>query len=505
MKSARTLSLLSFTVCTAALLVLALPLACAEEKTPARAPLTITQDKGPLDRADSGRITSFADVVEPITPGVISVFSTRVVEDDPRREQLEEFLRRMYGLPPAEEDEDDEQPERMERGMGSGFIVSENGYILTNHHVVAGRSNEVSDDITVKLPDGREFEAEFIGSDPDTDIAVLKIEGDNLPALKLADSDQLRVGDIVFAVGNPLDVGLTVTNGIISALGRNELRLPGGPQFQNFIQTDAAINLGNSGGPLIDAEGRVVGINTAILSTGFRGGSIGIGFAIPVNMAYKVMRSLIETGEVRRGFVGLRPGPLTFEMAKALGLDSTKGALVESVIPGMPAAKAGIKHGDVILFVDGDQVDTWRELIYLIARRSPGETVSLDLIRWGEEKRIDIALADRNDYGATATSAVPSRPATLLEGIVVKVLDLQYRDEYDIPDDVESGLIVIEIEPGSPYGESLEPGMVITEINGQPVTALDEARELLKTNVPNAFYVYRPGSGYTYIPIKIED
>ncbi|MEM1114802.1 MAG: Do family serine endopeptidase, partial [Pseudomonadota bacterium] len=447
----------------------------------------VTRDTSPLDRANQQSIVSFADIVEPVTPGVVGVFSSRTVD-------VEDLLRRMYGLPPAEEDAEsgETDEEVIQQGMGSGFIVSEDGYVLTNHHVISGGSQSIAEEITVRLPDGREFDAAYVGSDPQTDIAVLKVEASGLPSLRLGDSDQLRVGDIVFAVGNPLDVGLTVTQGIVSAKGRTDLRLPGGPMFQNFIQTDAAVNFGNSGGPLIDAEGRVIGINTAILSTGSRGGSIGIGFAIPANLAYNVMNSLIESGEVRRGFLGVRLVALDRNMASAFGLDSTKGALVENVLPGMPADAAGIKHGDVILEIDGERVDTPNELIFLISRRAPGDSVDLELQRWGNREAVAVTLGDRqNLFNAEPQVTAPTAPQQFVEGIRVRPLNDQLKDEYDIPGTLDSGLVVTGMTDDSPFEDILEPGYVIVEVNGNEVNSSDEARSFLREGKANAFYVYR--------------
>ncbi len=468
----------------------------------------IQRDLTPLDRDNAARIVSFADIVEPVTPGVVSIFTELSAGDTDEQNELDEFLRRMYGLPPRGGEEDS-----LEQGMGSGFIVSPDGYILTNHHVVSGDDDVVSDKISVVLTDGREYDAQFVGSDPKTDIAVLKISAENLPVLTMGDSDGLRVGDIVFALGNPLEVGLTVTQGIVSAKGRTDLLIPDGPEFQNFIQTDAAINLGNSGGPLIDGEGRVVGINAAILSTGYYGGSIGIGFAIPINLAYRVMNSLIDSGEVRRGFVGMQLGPLSRNMALAFELESTKGALVESVMPGLPADEAGIEHGDVILSADGELVDTPRELIFLISRRSPGETIDMELLRWGERQTVQVTLGDRDallgiDTGAadmnSTEDAVPE--FELLPGVRVSPLDAHLKQRLGLSGDAGlAGLVVREVGEDSPYRSFFELGVVVVEINGDFIDSEDNLRAALKPSGANAFYLYYPEQGYRYVPIFVEE
>jgi len=275
----------------------------AAEEAPRGTMPEIKVDATPLPRAQAPLVTSYADALEEIRHSVVSVYSTKIVRmrgrglpfDDP-------FFRRFFGPGP-------EQEERIQSGLGSGVIVSENGYILTNNHVIAE-----SDEIRVALPDGKEFEAEIVGADPRTDVAVLKIDAEDLPSATLADSDQLRVGDLVFAVGNPLGVGQTTTMGIVSATGRSNLQLLR-DGYENFIQTDASINPGNSGGALVDAMGRVVGINTAIISTSR--GNIGIGFAIPINLAANIMRSLIETGSVARGFLGVSLQDLDADLARS--------------------------------------------------------------------------------------------------------------------------------------------------------------------------------------------
>ncbi|MCB1123800.1 MAG: trypsin-like peptidase domain-containing protein, partial [Verrucomicrobiae bacterium] len=281
-------------------------------------------DGTPLDRSNSSYVTSYADMLERVTPAVVSVSTAKLLEGErfnlPPQFRDDPFLRKFFG----ESDSPDDHPKS--EGLGSGVIVSSDGYILTNNHVI-----ENMDSVSVRLVDGRELGAEIIGADAATDVAVLKVNGKDLPSLTFADSDQVRVGDIVFAVGNPLRVGQTVTQGIISATNRTSLSLINENSYENFLQTDASINPGNSGGALVDAIGRVLGINTAILSQS--GGSIGIGFAIPSNMARNVMLNLIQTGEVRRGYLGVSIDDLSPAKAEKFGLGNIKGAVISQVRP----------------------------------------------------------------------------------------------------------------------------------------------------------------------------
>ncbi len=472
--------------------------------TPQRPPVKFKLDDAPLDRTNRTRITSYADVLERVTPAVVSVYSAKRVQVAPNQTPpgLEELLRRFYGLPPGRAPQQrPQQEEPVERtvpfGMGSGCIVTSDGYILTNHHVVTiGRTGELADKITVSLPDGREFEAQVVGTDAKTDVAVLKIEAQNLPTLTIAGSGGLRVGDIVFAVGNPLKVGLTVTQGIVSATGRSNLGILGYDAYESFIQTDAAINVGNSGGPLVDAQGRLVGLNTAILSGS--GGSIGIGFAIPSDLARGVMLAIVEKGEVRRGFLGIGIQDLDPHLAQAMGLTSTRGALVNRIQKGMPAEKAGLRREDVIISVDDDATDSAAELRFQISRRSPGSVVQLKVIRSGKEVTIPVTLGDRDEGG----TAVPGAPATrqLMEGVSMEPLNQGLRKELGLEEDVE-GLVISQVEPGSPYGEFLRPGMLILEINQQKVKTLADAQKVLR-NGPNVFYIYTDGR-YAYLTLTV--
>ena len=338
--------------------------------------------------------SSFADIVDRAAPAVVTVTSARRVRaprqhpffDDPE-------FRRFFGLPRAPETQ---QPQV--RGLGSGVIVSADGYILTNHHVIDG-----AEEITVGMNDERSFPARVVGSDPPSDLAVLKVDQNNLPVLNMGDSDRARVGDVVLAIGNPLGLKQTVTAGIISAKGRSTGLSDG--SFEDFLQTDAPINQGNSGGALINAaNGDLIGINSQILSP--TGGNIGIGFAIPVNMARSVMDQLIRAGSVRRGSLGVTIQPLTPDAVSQLGLQSARGALVNSVISGGPAERAGVRAGDVIVAFNGNAVEDPNALRNAVARTAPGSDVSLTVWRDRRQQELRVRLGELN---TTARAARPGQ------------------------------------------------------------------------------------------------
>lgn len=486
-----------------------------EQAEDTRPQVQLKIDSSPLIRTSKGVMLSYADILEQVTPAVVSVRTSRIIHVNPRgadrgaspRGSLEDFLRRFYGLPVPEEDDgpsnrgrSDEPVERVvPSGMGSGVIVSDQGYVLTNHHIIVNRGGAYADEIIVQLNDGREFEAEIVGSDPLTDVAVLKIEGDNLPGnIVLGDSDVLRVGDIVFAIGNPFEVGLTVTHGIVSAMDRSNLGILGMEGYENFIQTDAAINFGNSGGPLVDVQGRVIGINTAILS--HSGGSIGIGFAIPINLASHIMTSLIERGEVRRGFLGVDVRNVDRDLAAAMGLSNTRGALVNSAEPGLPAAEGGIEHGDVLIAVDDQPVASASDLRFKISRRQPGTVVRITLIRNGEVLELPVELGDRDQLIAGSKGSKPAKQRAVLEGVTVRPLDDQLRETYSVPTNI-NGLVITNVEPSSRYATSLAEGMVIVAVNRSPVTSIQDLREALRSGRQNLVRIYFRGR-FNHIPLS---
>ena len=450
-------------------------------------PLNVKVDAQSIATSGDMPLVSYADVLGQATPSVVAVYTSRIVS---ARESLTlpEFYRQFSRPIPRAMPEEGSNRERKERlGVGSGVIISADGYIVTNYHVVQGMRGREVDEILVRLNDGTEYVATLIGSDSKTDVAILKIEANaSLPAVTLADSDLLRVGDIVFAIGNPRDLGLTATQGIVSALERNRGgQILGAGSYENFIQTDAAINLGNSGGALVDAWGRLVGINTAIVSNS--GGSIGLGFAIPVNMVLNVASNLIKSGEVPRGMLGLFPDDLSREMADAFGLESTRGALVNQVQENSPASRGGIWHGDIILKIDEREIDSAAELRLVVSQVLPGTKVAVTLIRQGKTMVLPITLGSLT--GKVAAINTNSSP---LKGISLRPLDDDLRDAYSIPKDLD-GVLLIEVDGDSPFVDKLEPLTVIIEINGNAVESIDEIEKNLIMNRQNRFYVWAGG------------
>ncbi|MBT4386129.1 MAG: PDZ domain-containing protein [Betaproteobacteria bacterium] len=444
---------------------------------------TLKFDDTPLPQTDAPRVTGFADVLSKATPAVVGVYTAQVVRRNfPNSSNpLEDFLRRYYGLsggPGRSRVEEQKVP----TGMGSGVIISPEGYAITNAHVITDqRTGKLVDEVSVKLSDKREFPAEIVGFDKATDIAVLKINAPNaLPAITLADSAKLRVGNIVFAAGNPLGVGLTVTMGIVSATGRTDLGILKDPgAYENFIQTDAAINQGNSGGALIDAKGRLVGINTAIYSR--TGGSIGIGFAIPVNLARSVMTGLIEKGGVQRGFLGVQLEDLATE----------DGARIMGVVKGSPADRAEIQTNDIIVEAKGKEITSVAELRLAISQTPPGASVPLVIIRESNRKNIRVTLGSLDD------TMRPIVGGLSIPGVTVAQLDGDLRQRFDIPDEVE-GLVVMD---SSGEEKTIRKGVVIVEINGQSARAEKDVRAYLRKGL-NRFYVWFKGK-YSFLPYRI--
>jgi serine protease Do len=428
------------------------------------APLHIQVDNTPLTR-DMKEGNSFAPIVKKVAPSVVKISVTMKGTDNPLANSDMDFFRRFFG----EDGQRQMNPGRLhaptEHGLGSGVIVSTDGYILTNNHVVNNAT-----EIQVALNDGRQFTAKVIGSDPKTDVALIRIKADNLPALTLADSDKIEVGDVVLAIGNPFGIGQTVTKGIVSAKDRTT----SGDMDEDFIQTDAAINPGNSGGALVDTEGRLVGINSAILT--HSGGNQGIGFAVPSNLCRWVMDSLVQNGRVDRGFLGVMIQNLTPDLATAFKLDRTTGALVGDVSPGAPADKAGLKSGDVITQVNGQPIEDASQLKLRVAESMPGSKVQLTVNRNGEAKSFEVTLGNLPDNQVVKADDRSGNAKTeALAGVGVADLDQNTRAQLNIPAQVQ-GAVITEVAPDSAaYQAGLRTGDVITELNRKPVKSAQDA------------------------------
>jgi serine protease Do len=441
-------------------------------KTKSETPkVTIPLDQTPVARDGLPR-GSFSPIVKKVAPGVVRIETSSPVynasiqdlpgSNDPFWHQFfgDQFGRMLPRSQPG--------PQIM-HGLGSGVIITKDGYILTNNHVVDGAK-----DVKVTLEDGHEYTAKVIGRDPKTDLAVVKIDAANLPTVPMADSDKVEVGDRVLAIGNPFGVGQTVTEGIVSARDRGNVGIE---TYENFIQTDAAINPGNSGGALVDIDGRLIGINTAILSRS--GGNQGVGFAVPSNSARSVMESLIAHGRVTRGYLGVMIQNVTPALADEFKLKDTKGALIGDVVENGPAAKAGFKPGDVVVEFDGKKVTDSRHLQLTVAESSPGSTVPVEILRNGEKKTLQVAIKQLPGTEETAANNSENGGDTgTLNGVAVGDLDQQARQEYNIPKDIQ-GAVVTGIEPGSPSAEAgLKPGDVIQDINHHAVKNADDAVKL---------------------------
>ncbi len=426
--------------------------------------------------------SSYAPALEKVMPAVVTIFANKSIKlTSARNPQQEELFRRMFPDVPDDFFEKFQQdaPERQQQGLGSGIIISQDGYILTNNHVVAD-----ADEITVTLSDTKkEYQATLVGSDPRTDVALIKIEGKGLNTIVIGDSSKLRVGDVAMAVGNPLGLEQTATIGIISAVGRNELNITNGG-YENFIQTDAAINRGNSGGALVDASGRLIGINTAIQS-GMSGGNIGIGFAIPSNMALNIVQRLLDgDGVVKRGFLGVFLRELDSNYAKALGRDETSGVLVTEVGSDTPASKAGMKPGDLIVGYNGKKAEDMQRLRLDISNTEPGVEVEFKLIRNGKPKSLDVVLGDLDDGSmaliGTSGSSKPAKPQEFLEGVRIKDIDAETSEALKL--DLElTGVLVESVKDNSSAAQAgLRPGMVITQIDQKDLNSIKEAYDILE-------------------------
>ena len=423
-------------------------------------------------------IPTLAPLLEKVTPAVVNISVATMVPQRHNPLFRDPFFRRFFDMP-------DDAPARRQQSAGSGVIVdAARGFVLSNHHVVAR-----AESVMVTLKDNRRFEAEVLGSDPGTDIALLRIEADGLTALPIGDSDALEVGDFVIAIGNPFGLGQTVTSGIVSALGRSGINVEG---YEDFIQTDASINPGNSGGALVNLHGELVGINTAII--GPSGGNVGIGFAVPVNIATAVTQQLAEHGEMQRGKIGVMIQDLTPDLAEALGLDVERGALVSRVESGSPAEAAGLHDGDVIVAVNGAKVEGSRDLRNSIGLVRVGEEIELDVER--EQRRIRLSVRVGGKETGARIGAVDAPPA--LQGAMLRDLE-----QGDSAYGRIEGVIAADVEPRSPAARNgIRPGDVIVAVNRRRVrnseelkSAFEQAGQVLALNIVR-------GNGQLYIVIR---
>ena len=450
--------------------------ALTSAKDSAKSALHIQLNEAPLSASAHG-FPSFAPVVKAVSPSVVKVAvstKAKVTPMDMPGGMGGMDLRRFFG-PGFQMPEEFQQQGRhhqqqhmpREQGVGSGVIVTTDGYIMTNNHVV-----ENADVIKVTLTDGREFDGKVIGRDPKTDVAVIKVEASGLPAITFADSDKIEVGDMVLAVGHPFGMGQTVTTGIISAKSRATLGL----DYEDFIQTDAAINPGNSGGALVDVEGRLIGMNTAILSRS--GGYQGVGFAVPTNLARWVMESLVNTGHVERGFLGVNIQDLTPQLAAQFKMDGAKGALVSAVTPGSPADKAGVKSGDVITDFNGKPVTDSRHLKLQVGSTTPGAAVPMNVLRDGQSVSLSVKVKELPGDKVASAAPASSSSGEALNGVGVSDLDKAAREQLKLPSHLKGALISSVEEDSAAYEAGLREGDVILEINRQPVRDAEQATAL---------------------------
>jgi serine protease Do len=432
----------------------------------------------------------FSAVVEPLLPAVVNISTSKVVKSQRGENPFsnDPFFRQFFGNPFG--GEEDQQPrEQREHSLGSGVIVNPDGYILTNNHVVEGAS-----DVQVTLSDKRQLKAKVIGTDPRTDIAVLKIPTSNLATVTLGDSTKARVGDIVLAIGDPFGIGETVTMGIVSAKGRRDLRLEGPEGYEDFIQTDASINPGNSGGALVNTRGELIGINTAIISNG-GGGNQGIGFAVPVNMARTVMEQILKSGKVTRGFLGVSIQEVTPDLAKAFNLPSVEGALVGGVTPDSPGAKAGLQKGDVITALNGQKITDYHDLRLRISQTPPATPVKLDVYRNGQKQEITATLSEFPEKAETAENTPGQGEAPALDGVQVENLTSEIAQQLNLPAGTH-GVVITRVDPNSTAGESLQRGDVVQEVNRKAVNNVEQFRTAIRgaSNQPLLLLVNRGGN-----------
>ena len=413
---------------------------------------------------------AFEKIAQTVTPAIANIRTTQVIRVQQSPFFADPFFRQFfgdmfgqYGVP----------REQREHSLGSGVILSRDGYIITNHHVIAKAT-----EIEVMMSDKRIFKAKVIGADPRSDVAVIKIEGKDLPIVPWGDSDSLKPGAIVMAFGNPFGLSFTVTRGSVNAVGRSGLGIE---DYEDFIQTDAAINPGNSGGALVNVHGQVVGINTAILSPsqgqGGQGGWAGVGFAIPSNTARHIMESLIKTGKVQRGYIGINAGDLNPALARQFKVPDVGGVLVNQVEPNGPADKAGLKQGDVIRTFNGQKLDGTARFRALIAAASPGSSVTLEILRDGKPENIKVTL-DVQPATVAGVDGGSAMTEGTLRGIMVQNLTPSIREQLGLPPST-TGVVISDLDPNAPAGQAgLQPGDVVQSINRRPVGTVEDFTEM---------------------------
>lgn len=443
----------------------------------------------------NGNLPSFADLVEVLKPSVVNISTTSVVKqrgflqqapNTPygRKDPFEDFFKKFFG------GQNPQQKEFKRQGLGSGFIISQDGYVVTNNHVV-----ERAEDIKVILEDGTEFKAEVIGKDAKTDLAVLKIEAEyDFVAVEVGNSDQLRIGDWVMAIGNPFGLGYTVTSGIISAKGRSL----GLGAYDDFIQTDAPLNPGNSGGPLFNLNGEVIGVNTAISARGQ-----GIGFAIPINLASNVINQLKDSGKVVRGWLGVIIQEITPEIAEGIGLDGTNGALIAEVSPDSPADKAGLKSGDVVIKFNNQPIEEFADLTRFVGAAKPDSDVNLTIIRDGKEKVLDVKLGELKD--AKKASDEPEESTDSKIGLNVKEITPELAKKYNL--DRDSGVILFNVERGTKaYDAGFRSGDIITSIDKTEINSLDDYNSAIEKVVEGklALFLVKRGPNSLFIGYRFD-